>query len=174
MASGDTDAVMRAVASIEVMVPQTGGSEDLPGGSLSLPVIEQDGTSYVPVFTSEATMNQAAPDIDGAVSVPVAALSANWPSDELWLAVNPGTEGGLTFPPDAVKSLPGYAKPPARRSVAAPRLRGGRPIPSRGPSRSSGIWTAQVPTQVAAGVGVTGGVSHGETGVPGSGTRVSG
>jgi hypothetical protein len=108
MASGDTDAVMRAVASIEVMVPQAGGSEDLPGGSLSLPVIEQDGTSYVPVFTSEATMNQAAPDIDGAVSVPVAALGANWPSDELWLAVNPGTEGGLTLPPDAVKSLPSY------------------------------------------------------------------
>lgn len=110
MASGDTDAVMRAVASIEVMVPQAGGSaDDTPGGGLSLPVIEQDGTSYVPVFTSEATMNQAAPDIDGAVSVPVAALSANWPSDELWLAVNPGTEGGLTLPPDAVKSLPGYA-----------------------------------------------------------------
>jgi SseB protein N-terminal domain len=109
MASGDTDAVMRAVASIEVMVPQTGGAADgMPDGSLALPVIEQDGTSYVPVFTSEATMNQAAPDIDDAVSVPVAALGANWPSDELWLAVNPGTEGGLTLPPDAVKSLPSY------------------------------------------------------------------
>ncbi len=110
MASGDTEAVMRAVASIEVMVPQAGGSTDnMPDGALSLPVIEQDGTSYVPVFTSEAAMNLAAPDIDGAVSVPVAALSANWPSDELWLAVNPGTEGGLTLPPDAVKALPGYA-----------------------------------------------------------------
>jgi hypothetical protein len=110
MASGDTDAVMRAVASIEVMVPQAGAAaDDMPAGALSLPVIEQDGTSYVPVFTSEATMNQAAPDIDGAVSVPVAALGANWPSDELWLAVNPGTEGGLSLPPDAVKSLPGYA-----------------------------------------------------------------
>ena len=110
MASGDTDAVMRAVASLEVMVPQTGASgDDTPDGTISLPVIEQDGTSYVPVFTSQATMNQAAPDLDGAVSVPVAALGANWPSDELWLAVNPGTEGGLTLPPDAVKSLPGYA-----------------------------------------------------------------
>jgi hypothetical protein len=109
MASGDTDAVMRAVASIEVMVPQAGPvEEDAPAGAMSLPVIEQDGTSYVPVFTSEATMKQAAPDIDGAVSVSVAALGANWPSDELWLAVNPGTEGGLTLPPDAVKSLPSY------------------------------------------------------------------
>jgi hypothetical protein len=109
MASGDTDAVMRAVASIEVMVPQAGAAdEDAPEGAMSLPVIEQDGTSYVPVFTSEATMKLAAPDIGGAVSVPVAALGANWPSDELWLAVNPGTEGGLTLPPDAVKSLPSY------------------------------------------------------------------
>jgi len=109
MASGDTDAVMRAVASIDVMVPQAGAADaEAPEGALSLPVIEQDGTSYVPVFTSEATMKQAAPDIDGAVSVPVASLGANWPSDELWLAVNPGTEGGLTLPPDAVKSLPSY------------------------------------------------------------------
>ncbi len=109
MASGDTDAVMRAVASIDVMVPQADAAdEDAPEGVMSLPVIEQDGTSYVPVFTSEATMKLAAPDIGGAVSVPVAALGANWPSDELWLAVNPGTEGGLTLPPDAVKSLPSY------------------------------------------------------------------
>ena len=110
MAAGDTNTVMHAVASIDVMVPQTGGSaDDLPDGSLSLPVIEQDGTSYVPVFTSEAIMHEAAPEIDGAVSVPAAALGANWPSDDLWLAVNPGTEGGLTLPPDAVKSLPDYA-----------------------------------------------------------------
>jgi len=109
MASGDTDAVMRAVAGSEVMVPQAAETADAPDGALSLPVIEQDGTSYVPVFTSLASMNEAAPDIDDSVTVPAAALGANWPSDDLWLAVNPGTEGGLTLPPDAVKSLPVYA-----------------------------------------------------------------
>ncbi|MGZ4597506.1 MAG: SseB family protein [Actinomycetes bacterium] len=109
MASGDTEAVMRAVASSDVMVPQAGSDGETPDGSLSLPVIEQDGTSYVPVFTSEDVMHDAAPDIDDAVSVPAATLGANWPSDDLWLAVNPGTEGGLTLPPDAVKSLPVYA-----------------------------------------------------------------
>ena len=63
MAAGDTDAVMRAVAASEVVVPQApgAGETDLPDGSISLPVIEQDGTSYVPVFTSEATMASAAP-----------------------------------------------------------------------------------------------------------------
>jgi hypothetical protein len=108
MASGDTDAVMRAVASSEVMVPQAADTDEAPDGALSLPVIEQDGTSYVPVFTSEATMAAAAPDIEDAVSVSAAELAANWPSDDLWLAVNPGTQDGLTLPPDAVRSLPGY------------------------------------------------------------------
>ena len=42
------------------------------------------------------------------MSVTAAELGANWPSDELWLAVNPGTEEGLTLPPDAVRSLPAY------------------------------------------------------------------
>jgi hypothetical protein len=110
MAAGDTEAVMRAVAASEVVVPQTADAADnaLPDGSISLPVIEQDGTSYVPVFTSEDTMAAAAPDIEDAVTVNAAELGANWPSDDLWLAVNPGTEDGLTLPPDAVRSLPTY------------------------------------------------------------------
>ena len=110
MAAEDTESVMRAIAMTEVVVPQAAGAGDgdLPVGSISLPVIEQDGTSYVPVFTSEATMAAAAPDIEDAVSVNAAELAANWPSDDLWLAVNPGTEDGLTLPPDAVRSLPAY------------------------------------------------------------------
>jgi len=112
MASGDTDAVMRAVANTDVVVPQAAVApgDEAPEGSLSLPVIEQDGTSYVPVFTSEATMNAAAPDLQDAVAVSAAELGANWPSDDLWMAVNPGTEDGLTLPPDAVRSLPVYTE----------------------------------------------------------------
>ena len=114
MAAGDTDSVMRAVAAAEVVVPQapSAAPEGMPDGSISLPVIEQDGTSYVPVFTSETTMATAAPDIEDAVSVSAAELGANWPSDELWMAVNPGTEDGLTLPPDAVRSLPVYTDGP--------------------------------------------------------------
>jgi hypothetical protein len=110
MAAGDTEAVMRAVASSDVVVPQTVAAEreDIEQGSISLPVIEQDGTSYVPVFTSERTMSEAAPDIEDAVTVAASDLAANWPSEELWLAVNPGTLDGLTLPPDAVRSLPVY------------------------------------------------------------------
>ena len=109
----------------EVVVPQAASADDgeLPDGSISLPVIEQDGTSYVPVFTSEATMAAAAPDIEDAVSVNAAELGANWPSDDLWLAVNPGTEDGLTLPPDAVRSPPDATpRPtePARPSLTRP------------------------------------------------------
>jgi hypothetical protein len=113
MAAGDTESVMRAVATAEVVVPQAASADPggVPDGSISLPVIEQDGTSYVPVFTSESTMATAAPDIEDAVSVQAAELAANWPDDELWLAVNPGTEDGLTLPPDAVRSLPTYVGP---------------------------------------------------------------
>ena len=115
MASGDTEAVMRAVANSDVVVPQADvpPGEEAPEGSLSLPVIEQDGTSYVPVFTSEETMHSAAPELGDAVAVSAAELGANWPSDDLWLAVNPGTEDGLTLPPDAVRSLPAYTEPKA-------------------------------------------------------------
>jgi hypothetical protein len=110
MAAGDTEAVMRAVAAAEVVVPQAVvDGEPAPEGSISLPVIEQDGTSYVPVFTSASTMQIAAPDIGDAIAVPAAELAASWPSDDLWLAVNPGTAEGLTLPPDAVRSLPAYA-----------------------------------------------------------------
>ena len=114
MASGDTESVMRAVATAEIVVPQAPSTDadGVPDGSISLPVIEQDGTSYVPVFTSESTMATAAPDIEDAVSVNAAELAANWPDDELWLAVNPGTEDGLTLPPDAVRSLPAYVEDP--------------------------------------------------------------
>jgi len=111
MAAGDAEAVMRAVASSEVVVPQAPDSrrEETPEGAISLPVIEQDGTSYVPVFTSEQTMSAAAPDVTDSVIVSAAELGANWPAEDLWLAVNPGSEDGVPLPPDAVRSLGSYS-----------------------------------------------------------------
>ena len=111
MAAGDAEAVMRAVAASEVVVPQASANagEETPEGAISLPVIEQDGTSYVPVFTSEETMSAAAPDVTDSVIVSAAELGANWPAEDLWLAVNPGSEDGVTLPPDAVRSLGSYS-----------------------------------------------------------------
>jgi hypothetical protein len=41
------------------------------------------------------------------VEIPVVQLAAGWPSDDLWLAVDPSTPDGLTLPSDVVRALPG-------------------------------------------------------------------
>lgn len=93
-----------SVALIPQEVPQ--GEEPPPGDAIALPVIEQDGTEYVPVFTSAEALTSAGADVDRAVQIPFAQLGAAWPSDDLWLAVDPSTPDGLTLPPDVVKALP--------------------------------------------------------------------
>jgi hypothetical protein len=100
-------AVFQALAASIGFLPQDGISEGEapPEGAIAIPVIEQDGTQYVPVFTSEEALRAAGADTESAVGLPLAELAANWPSDELWLAVNPGSEDGLTLPPDAVRVL---------------------------------------------------------------------
>jgi hypothetical protein len=40
------------------------------------------------------------------VSVPLVELAAGWPDDDLWMAVDPASEQGLTLPPDVVRLLP--------------------------------------------------------------------
>jgi hypothetical protein len=44
-----------------------------------------------------------------ALRIPIAQLAANWPSDDIWLAVNPASEDGLGLPPDLVRTLPAFA-----------------------------------------------------------------
>ena len=39
--------------------------------------------------------------------MPLAQLAAGWPDDDLWLAVDPATEAGVSLPPDLVRALPG-------------------------------------------------------------------
>ena len=46
------------------------------------------------------------------MGLPLADLAANWPSEELWLAVDPGSENGLSLPPQAVQALASYAQGP--------------------------------------------------------------
>jgi hypothetical protein len=33
-------------------------------------------------------------------------VNRNWPSEDVWLAVNPASENGLGLPPDLVRALP--------------------------------------------------------------------
>ena len=103
--------MLRELASSVALLPQVPpaeGEEPPHEDAIALPVIEQDGTHYVPVFTSEDKMRAAGADPESALSVPLAGLAAGWPGEELWLAVNPADEDGLALPPDAVRALPGF------------------------------------------------------------------
>ncbi len=110
LANGDEDAALRAVATAEVVLPQADDEAEAPEGGISLPVIEQDGTQFVPVFTSERVMSAAAPEVSTAVMVLASELAEAWPDEELWMAVNPGTPDGMALPPYVVRMLPAYAR----------------------------------------------------------------
>jgi hypothetical protein len=109
--AGNTEAVLRELATTVALLPQSppAEGEERPEGAVSLPVIEQDGQKYIPVFTSEAALQAAGGDIDTVVRIPVVQLAANWPAEDMWLAVNPASEDGLGLPPDVVRALPVFA-----------------------------------------------------------------
>jgi hypothetical protein len=105
----ETQAVLQQLASSTALLPQemADDAEPTPEGAVALPVIEQDGTQYVPVFTSQEALSTAGADPERAIEVPIAQLAAGWPAGDLWLAVDPASAHGLTLPPDLVRALPG-------------------------------------------------------------------
>ena len=109
--AGDNAAILRALATSVALLPQVPQPEgqEAPEGAIALPVIEQDGQRFIPVFTSEDSLRAAGGDPSTAVSIPIAQLAANWPNEDVWLAVNPASEDGLGLPPDVVRALPVFA-----------------------------------------------------------------
>jgi hypothetical protein len=106
-----TAEVLRDLATSIALLPQAPSPEgdEQDDGAIALPVIEHDGRRYVPVFTSEEALQSAGADVGTALRIPIAQLAANWPSDDIWLAVNPASEDGLGLPPDLVRTLPAFA-----------------------------------------------------------------
>jgi hypothetical protein len=109
-AQREAEAILTRLAGSTALLPQElpPDADPLPEGTVGLPVVEQDGTQYVPVFTRRETLVAAGADPETAVEVPLAQLAAGWPEEELWLAVDPASEDGLTLPPDVVRALPGF------------------------------------------------------------------
>ncbi len=106
------EAMLRELASTIALLPQETPpeGEELPEGEIALPVIEQDGTQYIAVFTTEESLRSVGADPATAVRLPLAELAASWPADHLWLAVDPSSENGLTLPPEIVQALPSFAQ----------------------------------------------------------------
>ncbi|WP_036565158.1 SseB family protein [Nocardioides halotolerans] len=105
----DAQQVLTELAQSTAFLPQElpEGAEPPPEGAIALPVIEQDGNHFVPVFTSSEALASAGADPASAIEIAVAQLAAGWPSDDLWLAVDPASPDGLTLPSDVVRALPG-------------------------------------------------------------------
>jgi SseB protein N-terminal domain len=104
-AGGDEDAALRAIARAQLLLPRMTAAGDIEPRALALPVVEQDGTGFVPIFTSQARLRAAMPEATGAVQVDAASLAARWPSDDLWLAIDPASPHAAKLPAAAVRAL---------------------------------------------------------------------
>jgi SseB protein N-terminal domain len=105
---GDEQAALGALAFADVLLPEVGEPPDGADESsvLQLPVARQDdGTQVVPVFSSEARLTDALPGVSRYRSVRMAALARVWPSDDLMLIIDPGTDTGITMPAEGVRAL---------------------------------------------------------------------
>lgn len=111
-AQAEAEAVLIRLATGTALLPQElpDDVEAPPEGALALPVVEQDGVQYVPVFTSTETLANAGVDPTTVVEVSLAQLAGGWPEQELWLAVDPASPDGVTLPPDIVRLLPHLAE----------------------------------------------------------------
>jgi len=111
-AQAEAEAVLVRLATGTALLPQElpDDVEAPPEGALALPVVEQDGVHYVPVFTSADTLANAGVDPASVVEVSLAQLAGGWPEQDLWMAVDPASPDGVTLPPDVVRLLPHLAE----------------------------------------------------------------
>jgi hypothetical protein len=104
----DQQLALGELARADVLLPDVGDPAEQDGDPqmVQLPVAQQqDGTQLVPAFTSEEKMVSALPGVSRYRAVRVGALGGMWPSDDLVLAIDPGTDTGITLPADGVKAL---------------------------------------------------------------------
>ncbi|MCK9894042.1 SseB family protein [Frankia sp. AgB32] len=106
----DERTALSDLALADVLLPDLGNEFDELSAAdsdvLQLPVAErQDGTQFVPTFTSETRLAAALPEVDRYRTVQIATLGRIWPSDDLLLAVDPGSEAGIALPADGLRAL---------------------------------------------------------------------
>lgn len=101
----DQAGFLQTLATGEVLLPQMEPVD--PDEGMKLPFIEQEGTRYVLVFSSQDRLTESGIEAQDTVSLSGGQLGAAWPEEEeLWLAINPGSEQSVAVPPDAVRALP--------------------------------------------------------------------
>ena len=101
----DQSGFLRTLATGEVLLPQMEPVD--PDEGMKLPFIEQEGTRYVLVFSSQDRLTESGIEAEDTVTMSGGQLGSAWPDEEeLWLAINPGSEQSVAVPPDAVRALP--------------------------------------------------------------------
>jgi hypothetical protein len=102
-------AALDALANSDVLVPvpdDAGNGSAADPTAVALPVLEQPGgEQVVPVFTSEIEMTGLLPFVSRYRLVPLGALAAQWPADDLSLTIDAGAEHGLTLTSEGVRTL---------------------------------------------------------------------
>ncbi|MBC9731175.1 SseB family protein [Streptomyces sp. TRM68367] len=104
----DTSALTTLASSdVLIPVPDDASDEDATDpAAVALPVLEQPGgDTVVPVFTSELEMAGLLPFISRYRVVPLGALAAQWPADDLSLSIDGSSAHRLTLTSEGVRTL---------------------------------------------------------------------
>jgi hypothetical protein len=102
-------AALDALANSDVLIPVPDDASDEDAAdpeAVALPVLEQPGGDHVvPVFTSEVEMAGLLPFVSRYRMVPLGALAAQWPADDLSLTIDGSSEHRLTLTSEGVRTL---------------------------------------------------------------------
>ncbi|WEO99091.1 SseB family protein [Streptomyces sp. FXJ1.172] len=107
--NAEDQAALDTLAHSDVLVPVPDDAIDQEGAetsSVALPVLEQPGGEpVVPVFTTEGEMAGLLPFVSRYRLVPLGALAAQWPEDDLSLAIDGSSTHALTLTSQGVRTL---------------------------------------------------------------------
>lgn len=106
--TGNTSALdTLAHCDVLVPVPDDATDEDITDPTtVALPILDRPGAApVVPVFTSEPEMTGLLPGVDRYRLVPLGALAAQWPTDELSLCIDAAGDHPLTLTSEGVRTL---------------------------------------------------------------------
>ncbi|MEV0277376.1 SseB family protein [Streptomyces sp. NPDC050610] len=102
-------AALDTLAGSDVLIPvpdELSDAQEPDSGDVVLPIMEQPGgAQLVPVFTSELRMAELLPSISRYRMVPLGTLASQWPAEELSLAIDASSPGGLTLDAQGVRTL---------------------------------------------------------------------
>lgn len=103
----EQDALFLALATGEIVLPQMGTTP--PDQEIILPFIDRLGRHYALAFSSRQRLAEFGLDPQDVVMMRGDRLAQAWPRyEEVWLAIDPGTEHGAALSPGSVRCLSSY------------------------------------------------------------------